>query len=177
MSYQINPCKAVNEKLSHETSNCNINEMNNLCYSICNAFGNPDGCKDQCASMISSKKKMMGYDDCNKRTPYPPPIWNQISRPFPSLFREFGGDIDKAYNQCCKMAAKSQYPNSMREMCRLDASAVVYGEKDDNENVMSGGGEVQEKEEDGNNNKEMIFYMFLVGIFLAIMCALCVQLV
>ena len=41
MSYKINPCKAVIEKV--EDSNCDINTMNDLCYGVARAYGGAYG--------------------------------------------------------------------------------------------------------------------------------------
>ena len=124
MSFTINPCRAVMKKVGKETNQHNIHEMNDLCYGICAAYGNPKGCKEQCASLISKKKKTMGHNDCNQRTPYRPPIWNDIPRFMPRLLEETGGDVKKAYTLCCQMADNTRYPNSVRGMCKLDSESV-----------------------------------------------------
>lgn len=130
MSFKINPCHAINVKINNTNTSknthgggININNMNDLCYGICNAYGNPNGCDKQCATMLSAKKQMMGKTDCSLRIPRVP-IWNQIPRYFPALLRKTN-NVKKAYNQCCAMAAKSIYTNSTRDMCKLDADSIV----------------------------------------------------
>ena len=145
MNFQINPCKAVMNKLS--TSGCDINKMNELCYGICKSYGDTyegvsDDCRDQCAAMISDKKKQYGFTDCTKRQPTPPPGWFQIPSLFPSLLRKFN-DPQQAYTACCQMAMDTPYPKSTREKCKLDADALIlptienFEHKDNKKSYMS----------------------------------------
>jgi hypothetical protein len=128
MSYKVNPCKAVGEKLRN--ANCDINTINGLCYEIASAYGDVYGSElkkkldNQCREMISEKKCSLGYSDCYLKRPSPPPIWNQIPHYFPSLFKE-REDVNKAYKQCCNMCSSSKYSNECKEKCKLDADAIV----------------------------------------------------
>jgi hypothetical protein len=132
MNFQINPCKAVMEKVA--TSDCDINEINNLCYGVCNSFGRVYGadvrkkCDDKCADMISRKKKDLGTNDCYKRQPLPPPTWFQVPDNYPELLN-MTQNPKKAYEECCSMCEGCSLPNECREKCRLNAGAVVTHEK------------------------------------------------
>jgi hypothetical protein len=132
MTYEINLCKAVKNHLAH--SNCDINNMNNLCYEIATAYGKVYGSdvnnklRSQCANMISEKKKELGYTDCYMRRPVPPPIFNQVPHFFPQLLAETN-DPDKAYKRCCELANNSRHPITSHEYCKLDADALVIPHK------------------------------------------------
>ena len=121
MPFQINPCQAINKKFGKNGTD--INTMNNMCFGICQAYGNPEGCSEQCSAMLSTKKVSMGKSDCTLRISRPP-IWNQIPRNFPSLLQKTG-NVEQAYKQCCIIASKDKYPNTTKEMCKLDASAII----------------------------------------------------
>jgi hypothetical protein len=128
MTFQINPCKAVMQKV--KDSNCDINTMNDLCYGISKAYGNVYGSglekelDKKCADLITKKKCVLGRNSCNLRRPVPPPYFNQVSHFFPSLLKQYN-DKHKAYDQCCIQCKNNRYPNSCEENCRLDAGSVV----------------------------------------------------
>jgi len=122
MSFEINPCNAVLAKTTSE-NNCDINEINNLCYGICDAFNQPAGCNDKCSSMIKEKKKQLGRDSCNLQRPKPPVEWNQIPHYFPRLLKQTN-NIQQAQSMCHDLCRDSRYPNSCIEMCNLDSMSV-----------------------------------------------------
>jgi hypothetical protein len=127
MDFKINPCKAVTQEIS--SSGCDINNINNLCYGICDSFGRVYGsevegqCRDRCANMISRKKKDLGTTDCNKRQPLPPPSWFQVPDYYPELLKETQRP-DKAYKMCQAMCKNSSYPNDCLDKCRINSDAV-----------------------------------------------------
>lgn len=121
MGFQINPCKSVQKEL--ENKKLDINTIKDICYGVCNAYDNPEGCAQQCKDLLSIKKREMGRDDSNYRLPQPP-SWNQIPRNFPNLLLKTE-DPEIAYKQCCIMAKQSKYPNSARDACKLDYNAVI----------------------------------------------------
>lgn len=135
MSYEINPCNAVINKITKSPGDNNINIINNDCYSICKDFGDVYGndvevpCKKMCAEMVSRKKNDMGYTDCNFRRPVPPPGWNQVSAYFPRLLMA-GETPSNAYKKCCSMCEDDNLPNSCKDKCKMDADSVVYVKKD-----------------------------------------------
>ena len=136
MSFQINPCKAVMQKV--KDANCDINTMNDLCYGISNAYGNVYGPEikskldQQCADLITKKKCVLGKNTCNLRRPVPPPSFNQIPHYFPGLLKECN-DVGKAYKQCCMKCTGEQYDNGCRENCKLEAEAVVLHKEENKE--------------------------------------------
>ena len=128
MSFEINPCQSVAKSVS--TANCDINTINDNCYSICTSYGKVYGldvqkkCEAQCRDMLSRKKKDIGKNNCDLLRPSPPPGWNQIPDFYARLLAECG-DKKKAYKQCCTMCNNSRYYNSCKNKCKLDANAVV----------------------------------------------------
>lgn len=159
MSFRIDPCKAVNKKNGVPSS---LSETSNLCYGICDAFGNPEGCKDKCSDMLNSQKLQSGGSLCNLNTPKSVQ-WLDIPRYFPKLL-EKTKNVEKAYLECCIMAKMDKYPNSTREMCQLDASAVVEPEKYEKYNQCS----------DDKISNTFMFYlsMFLVlFLFIIVLCS------
>ena len=127
MSFKINPCKAVMQKV--KDSNCDINKINDLCYDISNAYGNVYGSElknkldKQCADLVTEKKCVLGKTTCNLKRPVPPPHFNQIPHFFPALLKE-SNNPQQSYKKCCKMSKNTTYPNSCAELCKLDFDAV-----------------------------------------------------
>jgi hypothetical protein len=132
MSFQINPCKAVMQKV--KDANCDINTANDLCYSISNAYGNVYGSdlksklNKQCSDLITDKKRVLGKNTCNLRRPIPPVAFNQVPHYFPELLKQTN-DPNKAYLQCCNKCTGNKHENSCRENCKLEASAVERKEE------------------------------------------------
>ena len=133
MSFQINPCKAVMQKV--KDAKCDINTINELCYSISNAYGGVYGPElkseldKQCADLITKKKCVLGKDTCGLRRPVPPPSFNQVPHFFPTLLKQTN-NVEKAYNQCCVKCTGGIYENQCRENCKLEADAVVIQQKE-----------------------------------------------
>ena len=135
MSFNINPCKAVMQKV--KDSNCDINTMNDLCYEISNAYGNVYGLElksnldKRCKNLINEQKCIMGKKPIdNPRRPTPPPIFNQVPHFFPALFNQTNNP-QKSYEQCSRMCEKSKYPNSCNINCKLDYDALEIENYDD----------------------------------------------
>lgn len=122
MSFEINPCNAVLSK-TEASGNCNINELNNLCYGICDAFNRPSGCRDKCALMIDEKKKQLGRNNCNLQRPKPPVDWKQVPHYFPRLLKQTD-NIRKSQLMCHELCKNNRYPNSCIDMCNLDSMSV-----------------------------------------------------
>ena len=126
-NFEINPCKAVLKNVGN--SGYDINNINNLCYGVCNSYGQVYGsgvgkkCRDMCADMISRKKQELGTTDCYKRQPTPPLSWYQVPDYYPRLLKKIG-DKQQAYEVCCNMCEGCQFPNECREKCKLNADAV-----------------------------------------------------
>lgn len=133
MSYEINPCKSV--RRSVQGSDCDINNMSDLCYGIARGYGKAYGRKIQtdlegkCGELISEKKHTNGYSDCYMKRPSPPPDFYQTYRSFPHIFKYLNekGDnntVEIAYKKCCDMCRGSRFPNTCVNNCGLDAGAI-----------------------------------------------------
>lgn len=128
MSFEINPLKAVLKNLQFSTGD--INDINDLCYGISNAYGNVFGSKikqnlnRKCADLISEKKCSNYQTDCYMKRPSPPIEFNQIPHFYPKLLKD-GNNPHKAYEICCNMCTNTRYSNSCNKNCRVDADAVV----------------------------------------------------
>jgi hypothetical protein len=133
MSLQINPCKAVMQKV--KDANCDINTINELCYGISNAYGVVYGPEikseldKQCADLITKKKCVLGKNTCGLRRPVPPPFFNQVPHFFPALLKQTN-NVEKAYNQCCMKCTGDIYENECLDNCKLEAEAVVIQKKE-----------------------------------------------
>ena len=127
MSFEINPCKAVREKV--QSANCDINTMNDLCYGVARAYGKVYGPKlkkkleDQCVELITEKKCTNGHDSCYMRRPTPPPEFNQMDHYFPYLFKK-SKNVSDAFNKCSTMCQNTRFPNTCIDNCKIDASAI-----------------------------------------------------
>jgi len=160
MSYEINPCKAVRQKL-HD-SDCDINTMNDLCYGISRAYRDVYGddvgksLDKSCADLISEKKCSNQQTDCYMKRPSPPLIFNNIPHFFPKLLKE-SNKPRKSYEKCCSMCDNSRYPNTCKENCRTDADAVVmkpHNYRKDNESYKE-----SYKESDYKDVNPVLFFM------------------
>lgn len=131
----VNPCKATLAKCSDPLSGnmvCEINEMNDKCYEVCDAFKkyvDPKDCQKMCSDMLSEQKHILGKDDCNARCPYKPPIWFQTPHYFPDLLDKTK-NINEAFSECKTQCA--QNPKNKLECwanCELDMLAVSPNKK------------------------------------------------
>jgi hypothetical protein len=127
MSFNINPCLAVQNRKVHD-----INNMNDICYNTCQAFENVYGklpeCDNMCKNMITEKKYSMGRNNCNLKQPTKPPFWYQTPHYFPELLKSTN-NINTSYNQCLQKCRKNN--NNVNECylnCQTDKSAVKYVE-------------------------------------------------
>jgi len=133
MSFNINPCLAVQNRKVHD-----INNMNDICYNTCQAFENVYGklpeCDNMCKNMITEKKYSMGRNNCNLKQPTKPPFWYQTPHYFPELLKSTN-NINTSYIQCLQKCRKNN--NNVNECylnCQTDKSAVKYVENYSMEN-------------------------------------------
>ena len=90
MNFTVDPCKAIQIK---QQDNIGINEINDLCYSICDAYGNPIGCSDKCKEIIAQKQFKLGrWSKCYYTRPTKPVNWIQIPRYFPQYLKNTKND-------------------------------------------------------------------------------------
>lgn len=128
--YTINPCKAAETQLNLQSIKGGINQLNDRCYGTCKVF-NLQGdefakCSGQCNAFARQlrKKCLFGATDCYRTHPVPPVTWHDGDHFFPKLFSKYK-NIDKARQLCFNKCSTSSQPNSCRDNCIIDSSAVV----------------------------------------------------
>jgi hypothetical protein len=121
--YKINPCKGAisNQRL---TGNTGIRSLNDTCYDICNAYGNPVGCNKQCSNMIDDVNIKRGFTKCYPKRPLQPPIWQRPNHYFPNLLNK-SGNINESLSKCIQMCSNDNLPNECKNNCITDKDAII----------------------------------------------------
>ena len=123
----INPVKAT--MIALENKNYDINNINQVCFSVCQAYGDVYGndvrnqCKDQCTSMISQKKQEYGFSDCSKKRPAIPADQFRVPHFFPELL-SVTGDRKGSLNTCLMKCDTTSYPAECSGFCHIDYNAL-----------------------------------------------------
>jgi hypothetical protein len=123
----INPIKAT--MIALENKNYDINNINQVCFSVCQAYGDVYGndvrekCKDQCTSMISQKKQEYGFSDCSKKRPAIPADQFRVPHFFPELL-SVTSDRKGSLNTCLTKCDTTSYPAECRGFCHVDYNAL-----------------------------------------------------
>jgi hypothetical protein len=126
MNYEINPCQA--SLVKQKSLGIGLIELNNTCYEVCNAFGNPKGCDKQCHDMVQDINIKRGYSACYPKRPLKPPIWVQTPHYFPDLLKQ-SGNIKKATSECLKMCKNNKLSAECQLNCLTDSSAIIQEPK------------------------------------------------
>lgn len=135
-TYSINPIKGALLNLNKSTRY--INELNDRCTEICDAFGNngfysPTACNNICKNAVTDLNIKDGYSEDYPRRPLKPPMFNQTSHYFPSLFFDNPNKIDlsthlknskKKCIELCKLPGQL-YPLECIRNCNEDAMSIV----------------------------------------------------
>jgi hypothetical protein len=127
--YKINPCKASLSNFKNKSIGDiqgSMNEINSICYGVCNAYGNPDGCDNICADFINDINFSLGNKQpkCTPKRPTVPVIWNNIPRLFPQIYKK-ERNIEKALSKSIKLCSLSPLPLECKNMCIIDANAII----------------------------------------------------
>ncbi len=135
-NYSINPIKGA--LLNLDKSTRYINELNDRCTEICDSFGNngfysPTSCNNICKNAVTDLNIKNGYSEDYPRRPLKPPMFNQTSHYFPSLFFNNPNKIDvsthlknskKKCIELCKLPGQL-YPLECIRNCNEDAMSIV----------------------------------------------------
>jgi hypothetical protein len=133
MNFKIDPCqstmKYVESKGKYPIQNYDINKISDTCYGICRAFDSynsdvTEKCENQCSDLVNEIKHKNGFSTCYMKRPQKFDGFLQTERLFPQILAKTQ-DPRRSYELCCSQCTNSNYPNSCREMCALDASSIM----------------------------------------------------
>jgi hypothetical protein len=122
MTIKIEPIKSV---LKHcKNLNCSLHDINNMCYGICDDFGNDVECKKKCKDFINNQNYNSDCKKCPSRYfPRTPVIFNNTSDNFTPYIDTLGKD--KSFKKCISDCNKSPYINDCITKCNLNYNSIT----------------------------------------------------
>ena len=122
---RIDPIKSV---LKHcENSNCSIHDINDMCYNICNDFGNDKFCKQKCKNLINNINYNQDTKQCpSKYFPRTPVIFNNVPDNYTPYLDKLGKEnsLKKCINDC-NQCINCPYTKECKKKCILNNDSVT----------------------------------------------------